>query len=115
MMMLHPLIRHAARSRGRMRGDDLRVLIELTQHLDVCAFARVKLVRLAGPLALTEGQVSRSLKRLVDVGYLERRDVGPNRRYPEYRLRPEVTSTGEVACVPDLTRVQLVAGEIRRR
>jgi RIO-like serine/threonine protein kinase len=105
--VIAPVFRQAARARQRIRGDDLRVLIEVAEHLDVVQYRRVKLVMIAEPLHISEGQVSRALRRLVGAGCIDRSlDPGGS----TYRLCMSMPPIGAgIAAAPDLTQVQVVA------
>ena len=73
-----PLSLVAASTDPEFRGHlwALPVLIQLHTHLDVAQYRRVKQRWLARRLGISQPEVSRSLKRLRDRGYLERNAAG---------------------------------------
>jgi len=67
----------AAASDRRLRGEDLRILIILHTELDIIASRPLKRMWLASRCQMREVNVSRGLRRLVVLGYLERGAASP--------------------------------------
>lgn len=55
----------------RLRPTDLSVYIVAAQHLDFVRYRPLKVTGLALACGLTKGHVSRSVRRLVQTGYLD--------------------------------------------
>lgn len=83
--MLSAVLFRAAKDR-RLRGEALRVLIELHDWCDWAGYRPVKLQALARTLGLPRGNVTRAVTKLKALGYVEEGPFDPTRGQKTFRL-----------------------------
>lgn len=81
---------HVAAHDCRLNGRDLALLIILLEELPSNTYGPVKQSWLARKLGVNHTTVSRALRRLVSLGYLDRKSAGGRRG--AYRLCMDATS-----------------------